>query len=125
MEEEIFGPVAPILSFDDENQVVDIANNCDVGLASYVFSQDVNRVARVTELLSFGMVAVNTGVVSDAAAPYVFLFRIVEYTANECRFGGVKHSGLGREGSKYGIEDYLNMKTVITGNVNVVHRASL
>ncbi|OJI99323.1 hypothetical protein ASPVEDRAFT_124797 [Aspergillus versicolor CBS 583.65] len=109
MEEEIFGPVAPILSFDDENQVVDIANKCDVGLASYVFSQDVNRVARVTETLSFGMVAVNTGVVSDAAAP----------------FGGVKHSGLGREGSKYGIEDYLNMKTVITGNVNVVHRASL
>ena len=69
MEEEIFGPIAPILSFEDENQVVDIANKCDVGLASYVFSQDVNRVARVTELLSFGMVAVNTGVVSDAAAP--------------------------------------------------------
>lgn len=69
MEEEIFGPVAPILSFEDESQVVDIANKCDVGLASYIFSQDVNRVARVTELLSFGMVAVNTGVVSDAAAP--------------------------------------------------------
>jgi len=69
MEEEIFGPIAPILSFEDENQVVDIANKCDVGLASYVFSQDVNRVARVTELLSFGMVAVNTGVVSDAGAP--------------------------------------------------------
>ncbi len=69
MEEEIFGPVAPILSFDGEDEVVDIANKCDVGLASYVFSQDVNRVARVTELLSFGMVAVNTGVVSDAAAP--------------------------------------------------------
>jgi len=69
MEDEIFGPIAPILSFEDENQVVDIANKCDVGLASYVFSQDVNRVARVTELLSFGMVAVNTGVVSDAGAP--------------------------------------------------------
>ncbi|BCS19844.1 NAD-dependent succinate-semialdehyde dehydrogenase [Aspergillus puulaauensis] len=109
MEEEIFGPVAPILSFEDESQVVDIANKCDVGLASYVFSQDVNRVARVTDLLSFGMVALKTGVVSDAAAP----------------FGGVKHSGLGREGSKYGIEDYLNVKTVITGNINVVHRASL
>ncbi|KAM0427849.1 hypothetical protein ACHAPT_007308 [Fusarium lateritium] len=68
--EEIFGPLAPIFSFDDENDVVDIANKCEVGLASYIFTQDVNRVARVTELLHFGMVAVNTGVVSDAAAPY-------------------------------------------------------
>ncbi|KAL4895341.1 Aldehyde/histidinol dehydrogenase [Aspergillus ambiguus] len=107
--EEIFGPVAPIFSFDQEDDVVATANNCEVGLASYIFSQDVSRIARVTEQLKFGMVAVNTGVISDAAAP----------------FGGVKHSGLGREGSKYGIDDYLSMKTVVTGNVNVVHRASL
>ncbi|KAL4736092.1 Aldehyde/histidinol dehydrogenase [Aspergillus similis] len=109
MSEEIFGPVAPITSFEDENEVIDLANKCDVGLASYIFSRDVNRVARVTEQLAFGMVAVNTGVMSDSAAP----------------FGGIKHSGFGREGSKYGIEDYLNLKTVVTGNVHVVHRASL
>ncbi|KAL6357090.1 hypothetical protein LRP88_10708 [Fusarium phalaenopsidis] len=107
--DEIFGPLAPIFSFDNEDEVVDIANKCDVGLASYIFTQDVNRVARVTELLHFGMVAVNTGIMSDAAAP----------------FGGVKHSGMGREGSKYGIEDYLHVKTVVTGNVNVAHRALL
>ncbi|WAO87634.1 Succinate-semialdehyde dehydrogenase [Fusarium falciforme] len=107
--DEIFGPLAPIFSFDNEDEVVDIANKCDVGLASYIFTQDVNRVARVTELLHFGMVAVNTGIMSDAAAP----------------FGGVKHSGMGREGSKYGIEDYLHVKTIVTGNVNVVHRALL
>ncbi|KAJ3520856.1 hypothetical protein NM208_g13547 [Fusarium decemcellulare] len=109
VKEEIFGPLAPIFSFDGEEQVLDIANKCEVGLASYIFTQDVNRVARVSEQLQFGMVAVNTGVMSDAAAP----------------FGGVKHSGLGREGSKYGIEDYLHVKTVVTGNVNVVHRALL
>ncbi|KAL4779259.1 Aldehyde/histidinol dehydrogenase [Aspergillus varians] len=109
MQEEIFGPLAPVFSFDDESEVIDIANTCDVGLASYLFSQDINRVARLTELLSFGMVAVNTGVMADAPAP----------------FGGIKHSGLGREGSKYGIEEYLNMKTVVMGNVNVVHRALL
>ncbi|KAF4473044.1 Aldehyde dehydrogenase C-terminal [Fusarium albosuccineum] len=109
VQEEIFGPLAPIFSFDGEEQVIDIANKVEVGLASYIFTQDVNRVARVSEQLQFGMVAVNTGVMSDAAAP----------------FGGVKHSGLGREGSKYGIEDYLHVKTVVTGNVNVVHRALL
>lgn len=69
IQEEIFGPVAPLLRFDDEEQVIDAANRCDVGLASYIFTQDVNRVTRVTELLQFGMVAVNTGVVSDAGAP--------------------------------------------------------
>lgn len=67
--DEIFGPLAPIFSFDNEDEVVDIANKCDVGLASYIFTQDLSRVARVTEQLHFGMVAVNTGVMSDAAAP--------------------------------------------------------
>ncbi|KAK1143552.1 hypothetical protein N8T08_006358 [Aspergillus melleus] len=107
--EEIFGPVAPIFSFETEDEVVAIANKCDVGLASYIFTNDITRANRVSELLQFGMVAVNTGVVSDAASP----------------FGGIKHSGIGREGSKYGIEDYLQIKTVVTGNVQVVHKASL
>jgi succinate-semialdehyde dehydrogenase/glutarate-semialdehyde dehydrogenase len=69
MQEEIFGPLAPIFSFDDESEVIDIANNCDVGLASYVFTQDIDRATRVAELLSYGMVAVNTGVMADAPAP--------------------------------------------------------
>ncbi|KAJ5728378.1 hypothetical protein N7493_004708 [Penicillium malachiteum] len=109
MQEEIFGPLAPIFPFDTEDEVIDMANNCEVGLASYIFTQNIDRATRVTELLSYGMVALNTGIMADAPAP----------------FGGIKHSGLGREGSKYGIEDYLNMKTVVRGNVNVVHRASL
>ncbi|KAK1966587.1 succinate-semialdehyde dehydrogenase [Colletotrichum sublineola] len=109
LHEEIFGPVAPILSFDTEEEAVDAANQCDVGLASYIFTKDLGRAARVSELLQFGMVALNTGVISDAAAP----------------FGGIKHSGMGREGSKYGIDDYLTTKTLITGNVEVVHRSHL
>ncbi|KAI1017936.1 hypothetical protein LB504_003915 [Fusarium proliferatum] len=109
VDEEIFGPVAPVFSFDEEEAIIQVANKCDVGLASYIFTQDLNRATRITEQLQFGMVAVNSGVVSDAAAP----------------FGGVKHSGLGREGSKYGIEDYLQIKTVVLGNVNVQHRALL
>ncbi|KAJ5723267.1 Aldehyde/histidinol dehydrogenase [Penicillium malachiteum] len=90
--EEIFGPLAPIFPFDTEDEVIDMANNCELGLASYIFTQNIDGASRVTELLSYGMVALNTGVMADAPAP----------------FGGIKHSGLGREGSKYGIEDYLN-----------------
>ncbi|KAL2826629.1 Aldehyde/histidinol dehydrogenase [Aspergillus cavernicola] len=107
--EEIFGPVAPIFVFDTEDEVLAISNACDVGLASYIFTENGTRANRVSELLQFGMVAINTGVISDAASP----------------FGGIKHSGMGREGSKYGIEDYLQMKTVVTGNINVVHKATL
>ncbi|KAI0487802.1 Aldehyde/histidinol dehydrogenase [Xylaria cf. heliscus] len=107
--EEIFGPVAPIFEFDTEAEVVDAANRCEVGLASYIYTQDVSRATRISELLQFGMVALNTGVMSDAAAP----------------FGEIKHSGIGREGSKYGIDDYLQMKTLVTGNVNVIHRSHL
>ncbi|KAK7419369.1 hypothetical protein QQX98_003321 [Neonectria punicea] len=107
--EEIFGPVAPIFCFDTEEEVIAAANKCDVGLASYIFTQDLNRAARFTETLEYGMVAVNTGIISDAAAP----------------FGGIKQSGLGREGSKYGIEDYLQTKTIVTGNIQVVHRSYL
>lgn len=107
--EETFGPVAPIFRFSTEDEVIARANKVSVGLASYVFSQDIGRIARVSEGLEVGMVAVNTGVISDAAAP----------------FGGVKHSGLGREGSRYGIEDYMQLKTIVTGNVHVKHRAQL
>lgn len=67
--EEIFGPVAPIFSFKTEDEVVATSNACDVGLASYIFTQDVTRANRVSELLQFGMVAINTGVISDAASP--------------------------------------------------------
>ncbi|KAH7034534.1 Aldehyde/histidinol dehydrogenase [Microdochium trichocladiopsis] len=109
VKEEIFGPLAPVFSFEDEETVIEIANKCDVGLASYIFTRDLNRATRITEQLQFGMVAINSGVVSDAAAP----------------FGGVKHSGMGREGSKYGIEDYLQVKTVVLGNVNIGRRALL
>jgi succinate-semialdehyde dehydrogenase/glutarate-semialdehyde dehydrogenase len=69
VKEEIFGPLAPVFKFKTEEEVVDISNDCEVGLAAYVFTQDVNRAARVTETLQFGMVGVNTGVISDAAAP--------------------------------------------------------
>ena len=67
--EEIFGPVAPIFTFDTEDEVVTTSNACDLGLASYIFTQDVTRASRVSELLQFGMVAVNTGVISDSASP--------------------------------------------------------
>lgn len=67
--EEIFGPVAPVFSFDTEDEVVAVSNACDVGLAAYIFTQDVTRANRVSELLQFGMVAVNTGAISDAASP--------------------------------------------------------
>ncbi|KAL4909137.1 hypothetical protein BDW74DRAFT_174348 [Aspergillus multicolor] len=107
--EEIFGPVAPIFRFDTEDEVIAASNAYDVGLASCIFTQDVTRANRVSELLQFGMVVVNTSVISDAASS----------------FGGIKHSGMGREGSKYGIEDYLQMKTVVTRNINVIHKASL
>ncbi|KAJ5116278.1 aldehyde dehydrogenase [Penicillium angulare] len=103
--EETFGPVAAISKFSTENEVVARANNCEVGLASYLMTSDLGTAHRVGEQLEFGMVAINTGVISDFAAP----------------FGGVKHSGMGREGSKYGIEDYVNIKMTITGGINTVY----
>ncbi|GAA4415303.1 NAD-dependent succinate-semialdehyde dehydrogenase [Georgenia halophila] len=91
MSTEIFGPVAPIATFTDEDEVIEMANRSDVGLASYVFTKDLERVLRLSERLEVGMMGVNTGVISNAAAP----------------FGGVKQSGLGREGGTEGIEEYL------------------
>ncbi len=92
--EETFGPVAPLFRFQDEAEAIALANATEFGLAAYFYSRDVGRCFRVGEALEYGMVGINTGLISNEAAP----------------FGGVKQSGLGREGSKYGIEDYLEVK---------------
>ncbi|KAF2258381.1 succinic semialdehyde dehydrogenase [Lojkania enalia] len=97
--EETFGPVAGLFKFDTEADVVKLANQADVGLAGYFFSRDIQRVYRVAEALEVGMVGVNTGLISDPAAP----------------FGGVKESGFGREGSMLGIEEYVVTKMVTLG----------
>ncbi len=94
--EETFGPVAPIYKFKDENEVIELANNSPFGLASYFYSRDIGRIWRVAEALEYGMVGVNTGLTSKAEAP----------------FGGIKESGLGREGSKYGVDDFLEIKYI-------------
>ena len=92
--EETFGPVAPLFKFDTEEQVIEMANNTEFGLASYFYSKDVSKIFRVAEALEYGMVGINTGLISTEVAP----------------FGGIKQSGQGREGSKYGIEDYIEIK---------------
>ena len=94
--EETFGPVAPVYKFKDEEEVIQLANNSPYGLASYFYSRDIGRIWRVAEALEYGMVGVNTGLTSKAEAP----------------FGGVKESGLGREGSKYGIDDFIEIKYI-------------
>ncbi|KNG89985.1 succinate-semialdehyde dehydrogenase [Aspergillus nomiae NRRL 13137] len=103
--EETFGPIAALMKFTTEDEVVQRANNCEVGLASYLITSDLARSHRVSERLEFGMVAINTGAISDAPAP----------------FGGVKHSGMGREGSKYGLDDYMTIKMITTGGINTVY----
>jgi succinate-semialdehyde dehydrogenase/glutarate-semialdehyde dehydrogenase len=97
--EETFGPVAPVISFESDEEVVKLANHSQFGLASYFYSRDIGRIWRVAEALEFGMVGVNTGMFSNEVAP----------------FGGVKQSGLGREGSSWGIDEYLEMKYVCVG----------
>jgi succinate-semialdehyde dehydrogenase/glutarate-semialdehyde dehydrogenase len=92
--EETFGPVAPLLRFDTEDEAIALANSTESGLAAYLYSNDLGRVWRVSEALEFGMVGINTGMISTAVAP----------------FGGMKQSGFGREGSKYGIDEYLEIK---------------
>ncbi|KAH9868302.1 hypothetical protein J1614_007374 [Plenodomus biglobosus] len=98
-QDETFGPVAGLFKFETEAEVVELANAADVGLAGYFFSRDVQRVYRVAEALEVGMIGVNTGLISDATAP----------------FGGIKESGFGREGSMLGIEEYVTTKTVTLG----------
>ncbi len=103
--EETFGPVAPLFSFTEEAQAVAMANDTPYGLASYFFSQDVSRVWRVAEALEYGMVGMNTGIMSTESAP----------------FGGIKESGIGREGSKYGLDEYLELKYLCLGGITPVH----
>ena len=100
--EETFGPLAPLFRFHSEAEALQMANDTEFGLASYFYARDIGRIFRVSEGLEYGMVAVNTGILSNEAAP----------------FGGVKQSGLGREGSKYGIEDYLEIKYVLLGGID-------
>ncbi len=97
--EETFGPLAPLFRFKDEAEVISMSNDTEFGLASYFYARDLGRVFRVAEALEYGMVGINTGLISTEVAP----------------FGGVKASGLGREGSKYGIEDYLELKYLCLG----------
>lgn len=99
--EETFGPVAPLFKFTTEDEVVEMANDTEFGLASYVYTNDVSRVWRVSEDLEYGMVGINTGAISTAQAP----------------FGGIKSSGIGREGSKYGLEDFLELKYICMGGL--------
>ena len=99
--EEIFGPVAPVVKFDTEQEAIELANDTEYGLASYIFTQDVGRVWRVSEAIEYGMVGVNETAITSEVIP----------------FGGVKESGQGREGSKYGMDDYLETKYVCLGGL--------
>ena len=101
--EEIFGPVAPVFRFETEEEAIRLANDTEFGLACYFYTQDLGRMFRVSEGLKYGQVGVNEGVITTEVAP----------------FGGVKESGLGREGSKYGIEDYLDIKYVCIGGLGL------
>ena len=99
--EETFGPLAPLFRFSDEADVVRQANDTEFGLAAYFYARDLSRVFRVAERLEYGMVGINTGLISTEVAP----------------FGGMKSSGLGREGSKYGIEEYVEIKYLCLGGI--------
>lgn len=101
-QQEIFGPISPIMSFEQEEEVIKLANDTPYGLAAYFYSRDIGRIWRVAESLHFGMIGINEGIISNAAAP----------------FGGMKHSGNGREGSKYGLDDYLDVKYLCLGGIN-------
>ncbi|NLZ42931.1 MAG: aldehyde dehydrogenase family protein, partial [Comamonadaceae bacterium] len=100
--EETFGPVAPVFRFETEAEAIALANATEYGLASYFYSRDVGRIFRVAEALEYGMVGINTGLISTAEVP----------------FGGVKQSGLGREGARQGIDEYLETKYLCLGDLN-------
>ncbi|HEX3171077.1 MAG TPA: NADP-dependent succinate-semialdehyde dehydrogenase [Burkholderiales bacterium] len=100
--EETFGPVAPLFRFKTEQELIKLANDTEYGLASYFYSRDIGRIWRVAEALEYGIVGINVGIISNEVAP----------------FGGIKESGIGREGSKYGIEDYLEIKYLCIGGID-------
>jgi len=100
-QEETFGPLAPLFRFKTDEEAVELANNTEFGLASYFYARDLGRVWRVAEALESGIVGINTGIISTEVAP----------------FGGVKESGIGREGSKYGMDDFLEIKYLCMGGV--------
>ena len=100
--EETFGPMAPVFKFETEEEAIETANDTEFGLAAYFYSRDIGRIWRVSEGLEYGIVGINEGIISTEMAP----------------FGGVKESGTGREGSKYGIEDYLEIKYLCMGGIN-------
>jgi succinate-semialdehyde dehydrogenase/glutarate-semialdehyde dehydrogenase len=99
--EETFGPVAPLYRFKTDQEAIDMANNTEFGLAAYFYSRDVGRIFRVAEAIESGMVGINVGILANEAVP----------------FGGVKQSGLGREGSKYGVDDFLEIKYLCVGGI--------
>jgi succinate-semialdehyde dehydrogenase / glutarate-semialdehyde dehydrogenase len=99
--EETFGPVAPLFRFKTESEAIKLANDTAFGLASYFYARDVGRIFRVAEALEYGIIGINEGIISTEVAP----------------FGGMKASGLGREGSKYGIEEYLEIKYLAVGGI--------
>ncbi len=99
--EEIFGPVAPLIKFETEQEAIELANDTEFGLAAYFYSRDIGRVWRVAEGVDYGIVGINEGLISNEAAP----------------FGGMKQSGNGREGSKYGMDEYLEIKYLCMGGI--------
>lgn len=100
--EETFGPVAPLMVFENEKQAIDMANDSECGLAAYFYSRDIGRIWRVAEALEYGMVGINTGLISTEVAP----------------FGGMKQSGIGREGSRYGMDEFLEIKYLCMGGID-------
>jgi succinate-semialdehyde dehydrogenase/glutarate-semialdehyde dehydrogenase len=100
--EETFGPVAPLFRFHDEDEAIALANATEFGLASYFYARDIGRVWRVAEALESGIVGINEGIISNEVAP----------------FGGIKESGIGREGSKYGMDDYTELKYLCMGGID-------
>jgi succinate-semialdehyde dehydrogenase/glutarate-semialdehyde dehydrogenase len=99
--EETFGPVAPLFRFETEEQAIAMANDSEFGLAAYFYSNDIRRIWHVAEALETGMIGINEGIISTEAAP----------------FGGVKESGLGREGSRYGLDEFMELKYLCLGGM--------
>ena len=99
--EETFGPVAPLFRFHTEEEAIKLANATEFGLAAYFYARDVGRIFRVAEALEYGMIGINEGIISTEVAP----------------FGGMKESGIGREGSKYGLDDFVEIKYLCMGGI--------